>query len=207
MNEQVVNVSITVARRLKRRTGQFGEENYEYEYDLWVIVTGPPAAQVEVTFEYAKQTPRKILLGICEDTIDTGAETLTGMVWQITGLSADDTKNLLWDLPDKVQAQIEELLRKGLAGAGSPEVLSVPVAAVGATFLLRPVLEPVERAIHVAEVIAIIVCPLIGAHVLAAGALKALMHEEISSLLAKVAASPLDGDGHTGPATGVPPAV
>jgi hypothetical protein len=70
---------------------------------------------------------------------------------------------------------------------------------VGATFLLRPVLEPAEEAIHVAEVITIIVGTLIGAHAVAAGALKALMHDKISSTLARVIAPPLDGDDPTDP--------
>lgn len=42
---------------------------------------------------------------------------------------------------------------------------------------------------------------------LAAGALKALMHDQISSVIAKIIASPLDGDDPIDPAAGTPPAV
>jgi hypothetical protein len=80
---------------------------------------------------------------------------------------------------------------RAFAEAGSPEDLSVLVADVGATFLLKPMLRPANEVIHIAEVIAIIVGALIGAHALAAGALKALMHDKISSTLAKVIDHPL----------------
>jgi hypothetical protein len=209
VNEQVVTVRIRVVRKLvKKRTGQLAEDEYEYEYqceyDLWVVVTGLPAAQVKVTFEKAKPTPREILRGIGEAASDTAAEKVTGMAWQITGLSDNDTGSLLWDLPDKVQGRIEELLHKGLAETGSPEDLSVPVAAVGATFLLKPVLRPAKEVIHVAEVIAIITASLIGAHALAAGALKALMRDQISAALAKIIDDATDPPTATGDATDPP---
>lgn len=69
MNEQSVTVTITVVRKLEKRSGRFAEDEEEYEYDLWVIVAGLPAAGVKVTFECAKQTIRNTLLGIREDTI------------------------------------------------------------------------------------------------------------------------------------------
>jgi len=75
----------------------------------------------------------------------------------------------------------------------------VPVAAVGATFLLRPVLEPAKDVLHLAEIIAIIVAPLIGAHALAAGALKALMHDKISAAVAEIINDATDPHRATNP--------
>ena len=76
-------------------------------------------------------------------------------------------------------------------------------------FLLKPVLDPAKRVIHIAEVIAFVTASLIGGHALAAGALKALMHDQISSAVAKIidhpltaldaAADPLDDDDATEP--------
>ena len=159
MSEQDMKVRIAVARKLLgKRIGRVAEDEYKYEYgdeyeykyDLWVVVTGLPAAQVTITFENPEQTIQMALLGIRGTASDTAAETVTGMAWRIIGLSARDTRSLLWDLPDKVQGRIEEL-RKGLAEAGSPEDLSVLVADVGTTFLLEPVLAPATEPIHVAE--------------------------------------------------------
>lgn len=152
--------------------------------EVWLIVDWPP--QPETVLAQGAGTAEELGTRLRESVADVAAGRVEGMVWKVTDdLWEEQVADLIAELPDVVKAMAEKPPDFLGEAAGIP----APVAAFGTdvtvTFLLEPVLDPVEKTIHACEVVGLAVALLTGLHPLAAFCVKHFARDELGSVLAK----------------------
>lgn len=177
--------TLTFVYRRKRR-GRGLRKNKDM-YQVWVLTE-------VITEEEARYLPESALKrgtieSLCEHLKEALAKSMADRVQQMVWKSADNLSeqqaaDLIANLPDMAKMPVETLTDKLATAARVP----APVAELGsdtiATFVMRPVLEPAERALHGLEVIGIVVGLVTGLHPLAMLCVKYLAHDEFGSVLA-----------------------
>lgn len=187
MSQNMVIVTCYVCRRRKRRRSIPGD-NAEVTYQVWLILElcpGEAVAAPEPSVDLALGAAAAERLGelLRESVAEVVAGRVEGMVWRTDDLSEDQVASFVAGLPDIVKTLAEKPL-DSLAGlAGVPVRVALLSADVTATLLLKPVLEPIETAVHAFEVAGIVIGLVTGLHPLVITCVKHLAYDELGDAL------------------------
>jgi hypothetical protein len=119
-----------------------------------------------------------------ETVAEVLAGRLEGAVWKtIDDLSEDQIAGLLAGLPDVVKTLAEQPLDILGDAAGFPAPVVSLGADVTATLVLKPVLEPLQSAVHFLEVAGIVLGLATGMHPLVLTCVKHLAYDELGETL------------------------
>ena len=107
------------------------------------------------------------------------------MIWKIADdpSEAEQVASLIADLPDAVKTQAWRLLEGPAGAAGVPAFAAVPASDIVTAVLLDPILEPVEDALHVLEVVGVVIGMAVGLHPLVITCVEHLAFDQIGSAL------------------------
>lgn len=188
MRQIAVIVTLYVSRR--KRCGCVPGEKGEITDQVWLVVevrcvgeacTCPEAdlAPVPGSTE-AKTFDEQLRDAVAENAADSFEQ----RVWDIDDLSGDQLASFAANFPDLVKSMVSEPLGRIAGEVGMPVAGAAFGADVSATLLLKPVLEPLERAVHAVEVAGIVVGLVTGLHPLAVICAKHLAHDELGSAMA-----------------------
>ena len=187
----MIQTTCYVCRRewRSRLTGRKGKVTYQ----VWlicqlrvVVVEASAAVSPELSVGHALSADSAKELG--EHLKDALAQ-VTGdrvgeMIWRSADdLSEDQVAALIVGLPDTIKTLAAKLLEAPADAAGVPPVAASLGADVTATLLLKPVLEPIESAVHALEVVGIAIGMLTGLHGLAIFCIKHLAHDKLGNVL------------------------
>lgn len=170
----------------RKRDDQAVDDEDEYVYDVWFIVqsvfvqeTGIPAVSVDT----ALSEDAAVELGerLREAVVEVMADRVEGMVWH--DLAEEQAADFMSSLPDTMKSLAGKPLGTLTGLAGLPAPAASFSTDVVTTALLKPVLEPVESAVHAFEVAAIVIGLLAGLHPLVITCVKHLAHDELGSAL------------------------
>jgi hypothetical protein len=167
------------------------EYEYEFEYQVWLLVQEvgpgdrPKAAPTQAQAADTDGSNEAMQERFQDAMADVLAGRIEGTVWRIAGLGPAEATNVLTGIPDAISEPLQEQLEKALVGAGIPVSAAGLGADMAATFLLQPILEPLEEAVHALEAAGIVVgLVLASPHVMVVFA-KPLIHDKIGSLLSE----------------------
>jgi hypothetical protein len=107
------------------------------------------------------------------------------MAWKIDDLSENRAAGIITELPDRLQTLADKPLDAVASAAGMPAVAASLSADVAGAVLLKPVLGPVENAVHGLEIAGIVIAVLTGQPWLATTCVKHLAHDQLGATLAK----------------------
>ena len=173
-----------VTRYVGRRKRHPADEG---EYELWVVaVLRPldPGAACPRVPSASEESAEHLRENLQDAIADVAAGRVADMIWKADDLPGGTAAALI-GLPDKMEALVDEPLGTLASGAGVPPPAASFTGDVAGVVLLKPVLKPVQSAVHGLEIAGAIVGLLTGMHPLVVTCVKHLIRDELSDMLAK----------------------
>jgi len=163
----------------RRRRSAADDNDGEYTYEIWVVaIPGQLSVDHELGAESASGPDEDLKQAIA----DVAADRVTGAIWKIDDLSADQAAVLI-GMPEKLQGLVDEPLAAAAAAAGMGDFAAEFTGQVAGAMLLRPVMEPVESTLRGLEIVGVIAGLVTGLHGLSALCMKHLIHDKITKML------------------------
>ena len=139
---------------------------------------------------------------------ESAAGPIEEMIWKIADdPSEEQVASLIADLPDAVKTQAWRLLEGPAGAAGVPAFAAVPASDIVTAVLLDPILEPVEDALHVLEVVGVVIGMAVGLHPLVITCVEHLAFDQIGSALTTAIKRMMECDLRQGAALSPPPVI
>ena len=172
-----------------RRLSAADDSDGGYTYEIWVV-TIPRRRKADD--EPSAESGGGPGLDLKEAVADVAAGRVTGAIWKIDDLSERRAARLI-GMPEKLKGLVDEPLGTAAGAIGMPAPAAVFSGNVAGTLLLRPVMEPVENALHGLEIVGAIAGLVTGLHGLSALCLKHLVHDRITKTLGKAFSRAISG--------------
>ena len=188
MSQNVMRVTCFVCRRKRRRRGSGDKDAGTYK--VWLILElrlkkeVSPDREPSVDPALGADDAEKLGERLREAIAESVAGQVEEMVWTTADdLSDEQVTDFIAGLPDAVKTLVEQSLDSLAGAAGVPAPVALLGADVTAILLLKPVLEPIEDAVHALEVVGIVIGLVAGLHPLVITCVKHLAHDELGSVL------------------------
>jgi hypothetical protein len=162
-----------------RRLSAADDSDGGYTYEIWVVAI---PRQRAVGGELSAESGSGPGMDLKQAVANVSAARVVGAIWRIDDLAEGQAATLI-GMPEKLKGLVDEPLGAAAGVIGMPAPAAVFSGDVAGTLLLRPVMEPVENALHGLEIVGAIVGLVTGLHGLSALCLKHLVHDRITKML------------------------
>jgi len=158
-------------------------------YQVWIVIEVLPVgedalSEPETDPVLDADAAEKLSERLREAVAEVVAGRIEGVVWKTDDGSEEQVADFVAGLRDVVKTLVQTPLASLAAGVGVPAPIARFSAEVSATLVLKPVLEPVESALHALEVAVIALGSMTGLpHPLVITCVKHLAQDELGSAL------------------------
>jgi len=190
----VTTVTCYVIRRrrcdIAHDRGLVVRDEDEYVYEVWLVFEyrlqpDPDARELPAATVLTAQAAAGVTKRLQEAVAEVAADRTAGMAWHADRLSGAQAADFVFSLP----ATVETLAGAPLSAAAGQVGIPAPAVPFGTDVitaaLLKPVLGPLETAVHVVEIVGTVIGLVTGLHLLVVTCVSHLAHDELSSALAR----------------------